>query len=115
MHPQTPPLFVRRTRNINRGGPLLAVMMSNSFTYRLAVLSVLAAGILAVSHVGGSARQADEPARDAPSSGSKGLDEMAWVDPVVTGPVSPAYQRLRERAGCDSAVWPNIPDVCFPK
>ncbi|WP_187968599.1 hypothetical protein [Aquibium microcysteis] len=90
-------------------------MISNRLTYRLAVLSVLAAGILAVSQVGGSARQADEPARDAPSSGSKGLDEMAWVDPIVTGPVSPAYQRLRERAGCDSAVWPNIPDVCFPK
>lgn len=115
MRPKTLPLFVRRTRNINRGGSLISVMMSNSFTYRLSVLSVLAAGILAVSHVGGSARQADEPTPDAPSSGSTRLDEMAWVDPIVTGPVSPAYRRLRERAGCDSAVWPNIPDVCFPK
>jgi len=93
----------------------MPVMITSSFTYRLAVLSILAAGILAVSHVGGSARQADEPTVETHSSERDGLDEMAWVDPIVTGPVSPAYRRLRERAGCDAAVWPNIPDVCYPK
>ena len=108
-------VFVQHRRNINRGGRLMPVMTSNSFTYRLAVLSVLAAGILAVSHVGGSARQADELQADAPVSEPRGLDELAWVDPIVTGPVSPAYRRLREEAGCDAAVWPDIPQVCYPK
>ena len=108
-------LFVQHRRNINRSGWLMPVMISTKFTYRLAVLSVLAAGILAVSQVGGSARQADEPPVDAPVSEPSGLDEMAWVDPIVTGPVSPAYRRLREEAGCETAAWPNIPDVCFPK
>jgi hypothetical protein len=94
----------------------MPVMISNSFTYRLAVLTVLAGGILAVSHVGGSARQAqDDPLVEAPASEAPRLDEMAWVDPIVTGPVSPAYRRLREEAGCETAAWPNIPDVCFPK
>ena len=40
--------------------------------------------------------------------------EMAWVDPVITGPVSPQYKRLREAAGCDTAKWPHIPAVCYP-
>ena len=109
------PLFVQHRRNINRSGRLMPVMISNSFTYRLAVLSVLAAGILAVSHVGGSARQADEPLADAPVSEPGTVAELAWVDPIVTGPVSPAYRRLREEVGCDTAIWPDIPAVCFPK
>jgi hypothetical protein len=94
----------------------MAVMSSNPSTLRFAVLAVLAAGILALFPMGGIARQASEPpAVEAPAQDTESLDEMAWVDPIVTGPVSPAYRRLREKAGCDTATWPNIPDVCFPK
>lgn len=91
-------------------------MIANPFTLRFAVLAVLAAGLLAISPAGGIARQAaDQPTVEAPTPEPDRLDEMAWVDPIVTGPVSPAYKRLREHAGCDTASWPNIPAVCFPK
>jgi len=91
-------------------------MISNPFTLRFAALAVLAGGLLAVSPMGGIARQAsDQPTVEAPSPEPERLDEMAWVDPIITGPVSPAYRRLREQAGCETASWPDIPDVCFPK
>lgn len=91
-------------------------MVSNPFTLRFAVLSALAGGLLAISPAGGIARQAsDRSTVEAPSPSPEQLDEMAWVDPIITGPVSPGYKRLREQAGCDTARWPNIPDVCFPK
>lgn len=91
-------------------------MISNPSILRFAVLAVLAGGLLAVAPMGGIARQAsDQPTAEAPSPEPERLDEMAWVDPIITGPVSPGYKRLREQAGCDTARWPNIPDVCFPK
>jgi hypothetical protein len=40
--------------------------------------------------------------------------DLAWVDPVITGPVSPGYKRVREAAHCDEAKWPHIPAVCYP-
>ena len=94
----------------------MAIMIRNPSTLRFAVLAVLAGGLLALSPMGGFARQAvDDPVAEAPASRDESIGEMAWVDPIITGPVSPAYQRLREQAGCDTATWPNIPDVCFPK
>ncbi|RVB79520.1 MULTISPECIES: hypothetical protein [unclassified Mesorhizobium] len=41
-------------------------------------------------------------------------DAPDGVDPVVTGPVSAAFKQRQENAGCDSAVWPKIPTVCYP-
>ena len=41
-------------------------------------------------------------------------DAPDGVDPVVTGPVSAAFKQRQASAGCDSAVWPNIPTVCYP-
>jgi hypothetical protein len=41
-------------------------------------------------------------------------DAPDGVDPVVTGPVSAAFKQRQENAGCDSAVWPKIPAVCYP-
>ena len=41
-------------------------------------------------------------------------DAPDGVDPVVTGPVSAAFKQRQQDAGCDSAVWPRIPAVCYP-
>ena len=41
-------------------------------------------------------------------------DAPYGVDPMVTGPVSTAFRQTQRAAGCDSAVWPNIPAVCYP-
>lgn len=41
-------------------------------------------------------------------------DAPDGVDPVVTGPVSTAFKQRQKNAGCDSAVWPKIPAVCYP-
>lgn len=41
-------------------------------------------------------------------------DAPFGVDPVVTGPVSAAFKARRAAAGCDTAVWPNIPAACYP-
>jgi len=41
-------------------------------------------------------------------------DAPDGVDPVVTGPVSAAFKQKQRAAGCDSAVWPKIPAVCYP-
>ncbi|UVK39869.1 hypothetical protein LHFGNBLO_001282 [Mesorhizobium sp. AR10] len=41
-------------------------------------------------------------------------DAPDGVDPVVTGPVSAAFKQRQDAAGCDSAVWPNIPTACYP-
>lgn len=41
-------------------------------------------------------------------------DAPYGVDPVVTGPVSTAFEKRREAAGCDQAEWPHIPSVCYP-
>lgn len=48
-------------------------------------------------------------------SGEGWNGDLAWVDPVITGPVSDGYARIRKEAGCDEAKWPDIPQVCFPK
>ena len=52
-----------------------------------------------------------------PGTGEYGREKVAaapQADPVITGPVSPQYKRLREAAGCDTAKWPHIPAVCYP-
>lgn len=41
-------------------------------------------------------------------------DAPDGVDPIVTGPVSAAFRQQQADAGCDRAVWPNIPAVCYP-
>ena len=41
-------------------------------------------------------------------------DAPDGVDPVVTGPVSAAFKQRQKGAGCDTAVWPNVPTTCYP-
>lgn len=83
-----------------------------------------AAALVVLAFTGGfvDARQTHSVAAPALQSEETSRDGMeiendpalAWVDPVITGPVSPQYKRQREAAGCDQAVWPHIPAVCFP-
>ncbi|CAM5558558.1 hypothetical protein ATER59S_04645 [Aquamicrobium terrae] len=42
-------------------------------------------------------------------------DAPDGVDPVVTGPVSAAFRQRQADAGCDKAVWPQIPAQCYPR
>lgn len=41
-------------------------------------------------------------------------DAPAGVDPMVTGPVSASFKKRQRDAGCDRAVWPNVPGACYP-
>ncbi|WP_258052176.1 hypothetical protein [Mesorhizobium sp. INR15] len=41
-------------------------------------------------------------------------DAPDGVDPMVTGPVSTAFKQRQVTANCETAVWPNIPMVCYP-
>jgi hypothetical protein len=40
-------------------------------------------------------------------------DAPFGVDPIVTGP-SKAFRDQQRAAGCDDAIWPNVPAICFP-
>src|SRR3954463_16327700 len=51
---------------------------------------------------------------NSPSAQQAFADAPDGVDPVVTGPVSAAFKQRQASANCDSAVWPNIPMVCYP-
>ncbi|CAH2403923.1 hypothetical protein [Mesorhizobium ventifaucium] len=82
---------------------------------------ILAWAALAVLLAAGVARSAAtlKEARPAPPSDARTAaqlfaDAPDGVDPVVTGPVSAAFKQRQEAANCDSAVWPNIPTVCYP-
>ena len=87
------------------------------------VFALPAAALIALALTGGlvDARQAQQEERPAISTDGSGSDyerendpALAWVDPVITGPVSTEYKRQRDAAGCDVAVWPHIPSICFP-
>lgn len=41
-------------------------------------------------------------------------DAPYGVDPIVTGPVSTAFKQRQQAARCAEAVWPNVPQACFP-
>ncbi len=77
--------------------------------------TILVASALAISSFG---RPEINDAREAAPPQVETSDEwnpdLAWVDPVITGPVSEEYARIRDKAACDEAVWPDVPKVCFP-
>jgi hypothetical protein len=50
----------------------------------------------------------------APSAEQVFADAPDGVDPMVTGPVSAAFKQKQRAAGCDTAIWPKIPTVCYP-
>lgn len=82
---------------------------------------ILAWAALAVLFAAGVAQSAatSKEARSALPSDTRTAEQLFadapdGVDPVVTGPVSAAFKQRQEAANCDSAVWPNIPTVCYP-
>lgn len=77
-------------------------------TSALAVL--LAAG---VAHSTGT-RQIEGPALPQTAAEEAFSDAPYGVDPVVTGPTSASFKKQQADAGCDKAVWPNIPLECYP-
>ena len=85
------------------------------------IRQVLAWATLAVILAAGAAQSSAalkeaRPALPADTQTAEQLfaDAPDGVDPVVTGPVSAAFKQRQQDAGCDSAVWPKIPAVCYP-
>ena len=91
------------TDKLNRFWPLIA---SAAFAVLLAVNAAQSAPALK------EARPALPS--DAPSAEQVFADAPDGVDPMVTGPVSASFKQRQDAANCDSAVWPNIPMVCYP-
>ena len=91
------------TDKLNRFWPLIA---SAAFAVLLAANAAQSAATLK------EARPA--LSTDAPSAEQVFADAPDGVDPMVTGPVSAAFKQRQDAANCDSAVWPDIPMVCYP-
>ncbi|MGX5850503.1 hypothetical protein ACWGTO_25820 [Mesorhizobium sp. PL10] len=90
------------TDKLNRFWPLIA---SVAFAALLAANAAQSAATLKEANPAATSDQtAEQMFADAPDG----------VDPVVTGPVSASFKRRQQAAGCDSAVWPKIPTVCYP-
>ena len=90
------------TDKLNRFWPLIA---SVAFAALLAANAAQSAAALKEANPASSSDQtAEQMFADAPDG----------VDPVVTGPVSASFKQRQQAAGCDSAVWPKIPTVCYP-
>jgi hypothetical protein len=41
-------------------------------------------------------------------------DAPYGVDPMVTGPTTASFKRKQAIAGCNEAIWPNVPLDCYP-
>lgn len=92
------------TDRLNRFWPLIA---SAAFAVLLAVNAAQSA---AATQKGARAvAQSDTQTSEQTFAGAPD-----GVDPMVTGPVSTAFKQRQASANCDSAVWPNIPMVCYP-
>ena len=91
------------TDKLNRFWPLIA---SVAFAVLLAANAAQSAATQKEARTALSA--------DAPSAEQVFADAPDGVDPMVTGPVSAAFKQRQDAANCDSAVWPNIPMVCYP-
>ena len=77
--------------------------------------TILVASALALSSFGeADIKDAEKAVPPQAESSGEWKPDLAWVDPVITGPVSKEFQRIRDKAGCDEAKWPDIPTVCFP-
>jgi hypothetical protein len=92
--------------------------MSNTGTRFRPILAWAAlVGLLAAGAAQSAATSTDtRPALPSDTRTAEQLfaDAPDGVDPVVTGPVSAAFKQRQEGANCDSAVWPQIPTICYP-
>lgn len=106
----------------------MATFTKNSIKFVWAA-AFAALGVSAAAISSGSAAPSDErtvvravfekPAIDTPAprdedAGERFADAPYGVDPMVTGPVSASFKRQQEIAGCDQAMWPNVPAACYP-
>ncbi|MEO9614074.1 MAG: hypothetical protein ABJG86_14150 [Nitratireductor sp.] len=95
-----PPVQTRHTRR--------SVAVTTALVVALGIPGMLAASPP-------SPRDGGDVALDYPGGMPEEMEaSVAWVDPVVTGPVSDDFRRRRAALGCDDAVWPDIPKACFP-
>ncbi|TPM91294.1 hypothetical protein [Mesorhizobium sp. B2-1-3A] len=90
------------TDKLNRFWPLIA---SAAFAMLLAANAAQSAATL---------KEARPALPSNPPAEQVFADAPDGVDPVVTGPVTAAFKQRQAAANCDSAVWPNIPMVCYP-
>lgn len=92
----------------------MALQTFRPFLYLGLAASVTLASVAAQSAATGTTYTAEAVAQATPAEDL--FDDAPYgVDPMVTGPVSAAFKRQQQAAGCDNAVWPNIPAACYPK
>lgn len=107
---------------INQGGtfdgPSSSTFMTNPVTRLRPILAWAALAVLLAAGAAQSAATLKETRPALPSNTQTAeqlfADAPYGVDPVVTGPVSASFKQRQQAAGCDSAVWPKIPMVCYP-
>jgi len=94
------------------------MFMTDQMSRLRPVFTWAALGVLIAAGAAQSAAALKEanPARSSDTQTAQQMfaDAPDGVDPIVTGPVSAAFKQRQKAANCDSAVWPNVPAVCFP-
>jgi hypothetical protein len=84
------------------------ILRATAGTSAIAVL--LAAGVAHST----ATRPIERPTIMATAAQEAFPDADYGVDPMVTGPTSASFRKQQVQAGCDQAVWPNIPLDCYP-
>ncbi|PBB64872.1 hypothetical protein CK228_30970 [Mesorhizobium sp. WSM4312] len=100
-------------------GPSSSTDMTDKLNRFWPLIASVAFALLLVANAAQSAAATQKGARavaqsDARTAEQAFADAPDGVDPMVTGPVSAAFKQRQDAANCDSAVWPNIPMVCYP-
>ena len=94
------------------------MFMTDQMSRLRPVFTWAALGVLIAAGAAQSAAALKEanPARSSDTQTAQQMfaDAPDGVDPIVTGPVSAAFKQRQKAANCDSAVWPNVPAVCYP-
>ena len=106
---------------INEGGtfrdPGSSILMTDQVARLRPILTWAALALVLAAGAAQSAaalKEANPIPPDAQTAEQMFAGAPDGVDPVVTGPVSAAFKQRQKDAGCDSAVWPKIPTVCYP-
>ncbi|MBL8577622.1 MAG: hypothetical protein JNK47_10375 [Mesorhizobium sp.] len=60
-------------------------------------------------------RQIEGPALLQTAAEEAFPDAAFGVDHTVTGPTSAEFKKQQADAGCDQAIWPDVPLACYPK
>ena len=85
------------------------ILRATAGTSAIAVL--LAAGVAHST----ATRHIERPTIVAATAAQEAFPDADYgVDPMVTGPTSASFKQRQANAGCDVAVWPNIPLDCYP-